>query len=443
MFTTQELLRQLLPCTDAPTWWLGLSGGMDSMVLFDALVQLRQTHPLPALKALHIHHGLHPDADLWAQHCARECQAHGIELIVERVQLAPGASIEAQARAARYQAFATHMGSADCLLLAHHQDDQLETLLFRLLRGTGLRGLAGMPRARALTQGRLFRPLLGWSRAQLLAQAECRRLSWIEDPANQDPRFARTLLRHKLLPCLRSQWPAAPDNLLQLAEHAVEANHILDECAAQDLALAGGPVQDPWLAAWPSLDAPALQGLSVPRQGNLLRYWLHLNRLALPPRRQLQAFLAQLAGGADGQPEMRVAGYRLCRSSGRLWLLPGAMPSVPVHQALTAGWRDTDLAGNNGKLLIRPAPTGIHWRPGDWHVAYRQGGEQIKLPGRPTQPLKDLLQQARIPPWLRPRVPLLYCDRQLISVAGRWNAEDACAGGDEAAFQVTWVPLTD
>ncbi|WP_022964027.1 tRNA lysidine(34) synthetase TilS [Halopseudomonas pelagia] len=442
MFSSQELLRQLLPCTDAPAWWLGLSGGMDSMVLLDALAELRNTHSLPPIKALHIHHGLHVDADLWTEHCEQQCRARGVELVVERVQLALGASIEAQARAARYQAFAAHMGSADCLLLAHHQDDQLETLLFRMLRGTGLRGLAGMPQARPLAQGRLFRPLLGWSRAQLLVWAESRQLCWIEDPANRDERFARTLLRYDLLPCLAKKWPAAPSNLLQLAEHTAEANLILDERAEQDLELARPGVTDPWLRDWQSLDATYVQALSIPRQSNLLRYWCRLNQYAPPPRRQLQAFLGQLAASSTGQPEMRVDDYRLCRSSGRLWLLPDAIARPPVPQTLGT-WGDTPLAAGNGRLLIRPAEQGVRWFAGDWHIAYRQGGEQIKLPGRPTQPLKDLLQQAGIPSWLRIRVPLLYCDEQLVSVAGRWNAQEASASGDETAFQITWVPLTD
>lgn len=425
---------------DAPTWWLGLSGGMDSMVLLEALYELRQSHPLPPLKALHIHHGLHADADLWAEHCRRQCQARGVELIVARVQLSPGSSIEAQAREARYQAFAGHMEAADCILLAHHQDDQLETLLFRMLRGTGLRGLAGMPQSRALARGRLFRPLLGWNRRQLLAWAEARQLSWIEDPANQDSRFARTQLRHELLPSLRHSWPAAPQSFLQLAEHAAEANLILDERAEQDLQLARPGVTDPWLTVWPSLDAACVRTLSVPRQGNLLRYWCQLNHYSSPPRRQLQAFLGQLAGNS-GQPEMRVANYRLCLASGRLWLLPEAIARPAVPQPLTP-WRDTQLNAGNGWLLIRPTGQG-DGPAGRWHVGYRQGGEQIKLPGRPTQSLKELLQRAGIPPWLRPRVPLLYCDEQLVSVAGRWNAQVLSAGDNETAFQVTWMPLTD
>ncbi|WOD10450.1 tRNA lysidine(34) synthetase TilS [Pseudomonas sp. NyZ704] len=442
MFSAQELLRQLLPCTDAPTWWLGLSGGMDSMVLLDALTELRDHHSLPPIKALHIHHGLHADADLWAEHCLEQCRVRGVELIVERVQLTPGASIEAQARAARYQAFAAHMGRDDCLLLAHHQDDQLETLLFRILRGTGLRGLAGMPQRRALAQGHLYRPLLCWNRSELLARAESRQLSWIEDPANQDQRFSRTHLRHDLLPRLRDSWPAAPDSLLQLAEHAADANLILDERAQEDLQLAQPGVTDPWLCAWQSLDAGYMQTLSLPRQANLLRYWCQMNQFTSPPRRQLQTFISQLAADGDGQPEMRVADYRLCRSSGRIWLLPDAPVCTPVPQSLPL-WGDTPLSASNGTLLIRPAEQGIAWRAGLWQVRYRQGGELIKPPGRPTQSLKDLLQQAGIPPWLRARVPLLYCDEQLVSVAGRWNAQDAAASGNESAFQVTWLPLTD
>lgn len=442
MFSTQELLRQLLPCKDAPTWWLGLSGGLDSMVLLDALVELRAHHALPPLKALHIHHGLHADADLWAQHCVRQCRMRGVELIVERVRLAPGASIESQAREARYRVFADYLQPADCLLLAHHRDDQLETLLFRLLRGTGLRGLAGMPQTRLLGQGQLFRPLLRWDRAALRAWAASRPLSWIEDPANQDPRFARTQLRHALVPYLQQGWPSAPDNLLQLAEHAAEANTILDECAEQDLALARSGVSDPWLSGWPSLSAEVVQGLSRARQGNLLRYWCQLNRCPAPPRRPLQSFLQQLAESRDGQPLLRIGEYRLCRSSGRLWLLPEVIAHSAPAQTLMAAV-DTRLQAGNGQLLIRPANRGIAWRSGHWRVAYRQGGEQVKLPGRPNQALKDLLQQAGIPAWLRPRVPLLYCDEQLVSVAGRWTSQEASARGDEAAVEVTWVPLTD
>src|SRR5690606_29578700 len=262
---------------DAPVCWLGLSGGLDSMVLLDAMVQLHQSHSLPPLKAIHVHHGLHAEADQWAEHCARECAARGVELHVERVCLGSAGSIEELARDARYSVFERLMGRDDCLLLAHHRDDQLETLLFRVLRGTGLRGLAGMPRSRGLGAGQLLRPLLSWERRELYDWASEQQLSWIEDPANADPRYARTALRHSLLPDLRRQWPAMPEHLLRLAEHAEEANQLLDERASEDLQLAQGMLTDIWLTAWPSLDVAAVAALTPARQKNLLRYWLRAN----------------------------------------------------------------------------------------------------------------------------------------------------------------------
>ena len=441
MFTLQGLLPQLAPCKDAPALWLGLSGGLDSMVLLDAIVQLSRQHPLPPLKAIHVHHGLHADADRWTAHCVRECAARKVPLHIERVQLPAGGSIEELARDARYGVFERLLQPGHWLLLAHHADDQLETLMFRLLRGTGLRGLAGMPRQRPVGAGQLLRPLLPWPRRQLEDWARSQQLDWIEDPANADPRYARTALRHELLPQLRQRWPSMPDSLLRLAEHAAEANEVLDERASEDLQAASGGVTDDWLRYWPSLDLAALAALSPARQKNLLRYWLHQHAIRLPDQRHLNSLLEQLGAAADSQPALRVGDAQLHRSSGRLWLLPAGGVPAGTDQPL-AQWADTPLAAGNGRLCIRPGNL-IAQRAGNWRIGYRRGGEQIKLPGRPTQSLKDLFQQAGIPAWLRPAVPLLYCDEHLVSVAGRWTAEGAGAGTGERGFSLCWEPVLD
>src|SRR5690606_32157135 len=161
----QGVLARLAPSMDAPALWPALSGGLASMVLLHAVTELRRHSPLPPLKAIHVHHGIHPDADRWVEHCQRECAARQVDLVVHRVTLPSGGNVEELARDARYAVFEQQLGAGDWLLLAHHADDQLETLLFRLMRGTGVRGLAGMPRSRALGQGRLLRPLLDWTRA--------------------------------------------------------------------------------------------------------------------------------------------------------------------------------------------------------------------------------------------------------------------------------------
>lgn len=437
----QDVLGQLAPCMDAPVCWLGLSGGLDSMVLLEAVDQLRRHYSFPRLKAIHVHHGLHPDANRWAEHCQRECEARDIELHVRRVQLPPGGNIEELARDARYGVFEEYLQPGDYLLLAHHADDQLETLLFRLMRGTGVRGMAGMPVSRALGQGSLLRPLLGWTREQLAGWAAEQQLEWIEDPANTDPRYARTALRHEMLPYLRQHWKSLPDNLLRLAEHANEANQLLDERAEEDLQIASAPLADIWLDRWPSLTLDALAALSPARQKNLLRYWLHQHSVRLPDQRHLHALLEQLAAAQDSQPALRIGSARLYRSSGRLWLLPASGVPAGVAEPLTA-IQNTVLRAGNGRLRFQAGGRIAH-SDGNWRIAYRRGGEQIRLPGRPTQSLKSLFQQAAIPAWLRPAIPLLYCDDQLVSVAGRWNAEAMLVGAGQAGFSMFWEPILD
>ena len=441
MLTLQGVLEQLTPCMDAPVCWLGLSGGLDSMVLLEAMAQLRRHHPLPTLKAIHVHHGLHPDADRWTEHCQRACAARDIELHIQRVTLPPGGNIEELARDARYAVFEQQLGPGHWLLLAHHADDQLETLLFRLLRGTGVRGMAGMPVSRPLGQGRLLRPLLNWPRRQLADWAQAQQLAWIEDPANADPRYARTALRHELVPYLHQHWQSLPDNLLRLAGHANEANQLLDERASDDLQIVATPLADEWLNRWPSLALDALSCLSQPRQKNLLRYWLHQEGIRLPDQRHLHSLLEQLAAAADSQPALRIDRAQLCRSSGRLWLLPASGVPAGRGQPLPA-LTDSQLIAGNGRIGFTATGSIAH-RAGNWRIAYRQGGEQIKLPGRPNQSLKKLFQEARVPAWLRPAIPLLYCDDQLVSVAGRWNAEAMLAGAGQVGFSLLWEPIAD
>ena len=441
MVTLQGVLEQLAPCMDAPVCWLGLSGGLDSMVLLEAMTQLRRHHPLPTLRAIHVHHGLHPDADRWTEHCQRECAARDIELHIQRVQLHPGGNIEELARDARYAVFEQKLEPGHWLLLAHHADDQLETLLFRLMRGTGVRGMAGMPVRRRVGQGSLLRPLLGWTREQLAAWATGQRLNWIEDPANADPRYARTALRHELVPYLRQHWSSLPENLLRLAEHASEANQLLDERALDDLRVAATPVADDWLDCWPSLALESLISLSPARQKNLLRYWLHQQDIRLPDQRHLQSLVEQLIAAEDSQPALQIGSAQLYRSSGRLWLLPAAGVPAGIEQSLSALDEVCLLAGN-GRVRFS-AVGGIAYGDGNWRIAYRRGGEQIKLPGRPTQSLKKLFQEAAIPAWLRPAIPLLYCNDQLVSVAGRWNSEVMLAGAGQVGFSMHWEPIPD
>src|SRR5690606_8913664 len=305
--------------------------------------------------------------------------------------------------------------------------------------GAGVHGMTGMPVSRPRGQGQLLRPLLRWPRSQLADWAAAQRLNWIEDPANADPRYARTALRHQLLPYLREHWSTVPDNLLRLAGHAGEAVELLDERAAEDLQQTATPLDDDWLAGWPSLDLDALQRLSAPRRTNLLRFWLRHQGLRLPDQRHLNTLLQQLAAQHDTQPELKMHGARIYRSSGRLWLLPGDGMPAGIGQPLASLQSVALVAGNGWLHVDQDGP--LARRDGVWRIGYRQGGEQIKLPGRPAQSLKKLFQEADIPAWLRPAVPLLYCDDQLVSVAGRWNAEQMLKGTGADGFSVRWEPI--
>lgn len=438
MFTTQALLQKLAPCTDAPALWLGLSGGLDSMVLLHALAQLRQQHHLPPITAIHVHHGLHSQADAWAEQCAAACAALDIPLRVERVQLQPGASVENAAREARYAVFERAIGPGEVLLLAHHRDDQIETLLFRLFRGTGLRGLAGMPRRRKLSAGELLRPMLDWTRADLAEWAGPQGLSWVDDPANNDPRFARTALRHDVLPCLRAGWPMLDVSLLRLAEHTEEALDLLDERAHEDWQSIRSDFDDPWLMISPALHVERLLALRRPRQVNVLRYWLRHHGWQMPDQRRLHAVIEQLNARQDSLPSIKLDGYVLTRSVGHLWLVTEQQPFGQVQPICVPG--TVELQGALGLLSICPGPGGLAPLNGQWTVRYRQGGERIKPVGRPTQSLKQLFQEASVPVWLRDQLPLLYRDERLVSVAGRWYAEDACVAPDQSGWHVSWEP---
>ena len=274
MTLEDRLFTCLEPWREAPAWHIALSGGLDSSVLLHLLARLSNREALPPLSAIHIHHGLQPVADAWPEHCRQVCAALGIPLQVRHVQVASGASLERAAREARYAALAAELGAGDVLLTAQHRDDQAETLLFRLLRGAGVRGLAGMPSSRRLGRGWLVRPLLDVSRRELEAYAQAEGLNWVEDPSNQDDRMARNYLRNRVMPLLAARWPQAQNNLARSAVHLREAQELLDDLARQDLAAARqDPAPFPWLPL-PSLALAPLVSLSPARQRNAMRHWL-------------------------------------------------------------------------------------------------------------------------------------------------------------------------
>ncbi len=380
---------------DAPLC-VGFSGGMDSTVLLHLLAQ-RHT---PDLRAVHVHHGLHPHADAWAEHCRAVCTALDVPLTVVKVQVVPaGEGLEAAARAARHAAFEDLLAADEVLALGHHRDDQAETLLLRALRASGPEGLGAMRRWREFGRGRLWRPLLDHGRDAVAAYAEEHGLRWIDDPSNTDVRHDRNFLRQRVLPVLRERWPHADAALAQSASRCADAGDLLAE---SDLtALASVATTDPHC-----LSRPRLAALPPMRRARVLRAWT--SKLGLPPLPAHGIVRIEgevLAARADAEAEFRWQDVVV-----RSWrdLLHAGSARTPLPQDWQCTWNGrAPLALPFGGVLRLEGVEGFGI---DVIVRGRRGGERIALPGRDhSHALKHVLQDLGVPPWVRERMPLL-CD---------------------------------
>jgi len=388
---------------------VGFSGGLDSSVLLHACAAsptLRES----GLRAIHVHHGLHRDADAWAAHCERSCNALAIPLVVARVSVKgdAGDGPEAAARHARHAAFNDTLLEGEVLALAHHRDDQAETFLLRALRASGPDGLAAMRPWRPFGRGWLWRPLLDLPRAQLLAYAREHDLRWIEDPGNVDTGFDRNFLRHRVMPLLRERWPHVD---AAFARSAALSDEAVDLLAAGDTpALADARREDPH-----ALDATMLSRLPAARRARVLRRWIaELGLPPLPAEGIARIEHELLPAAAD-----RVAGFAWHGALVRRWrdLLHADWQRAPLPADWTRPW--------DGREPVRLPDGGLLALEGAGHfdatllLGARQGGERITLPGRGhSHALKHVLQALGVPPWLRERLPLLSGPQGELLAAG-------------------------
>lgn len=426
-----DALRRALAGQPHGALCVALSGGPDSTALLHALAQWPDARTR-GLRALHVDHGLHADSAAWAEHCRRFCADLELPCTVVRVQVATqrGEGLEAAARRARYAAFAAQLRQGETLLLAHHRDDQAETVLLKLLRGAGPEGLGGMRERRPLGGGELWRPLLhAITRAQLRDYVATHGLSCIDDPSNADTRLARNQLRREILPRLAAHWPQAVDSILHSAALSRAA---ADTLRTQWLA-AFGTLHDP---ATGSLDAAGWLALPPALRQPLLDHWLHARGLAAPTTAQRAQIERQCAARAGTVPCIRWGRCELHVWKGRLWVR--ALPPT-IDPEWQARWQGEPLAlPDGGTLGLRDGNARL---PVPLSVRLRQGGERIRPAGDAhSRELRDLFQQAALPPWQRLACPLLYEGDTLIGVADRWLSARGRELFDAAGSQPRWQP---
>jgi tRNA(Ile)-lysidine synthase len=413
---------------------LGYSGGLDSSVLLHLLADLR--HELGFdLTALHVHNGLSRHADAWAECCRLACERLGVPLVVRRVEVVVDADgLEGAARAARYRAFAEQ--DTDHIVLAHHRDDQAETLLFRLLRGAGAHGLAAMADERAAGTGSIRRPLLAIARETLQAYAAGHCIDHVEDDSNADVALSRNWLRHAVFPLLEQRFPAVRRVIARTSAQLAESAGLLDDLAELDHGQA---------AAGAGLDLDVLARLGPARARNLLRYWLHRETGNVPSRAWLDDAQAQLLhAGPDRHPELPIAG-RVLRRRGGLAVLADA--AIDDGAGMEWCWRgESELAlGGHGRLHFVPAVgEGLAagcLPPEGGRLAWRRGGESLRPDcRRPRRTLKNLLREAAVPADARGRLPLLFIGENLVWAAGI-GVDCACqAGPGEPGWLISWCP---
>lgn len=419
------------------TYWVAYSGGLDSHVLLHTLAALAKHHPI-SVKAVYVHHGLSPNASAWAAHCAAVCRELGVDFIQKNlcIDKKTGESIEALAREARYLALQKLMTENSVLVTGHHQDDQAETLLLQLIRGSGLKGLSAMPIVKPFAKGVHGRPFLMMARATMQAYAEKNQLTWIEDESNHERRLARNFLRHEIFPLLKTRWPSVTATLTRAAEHCAEAQAFVDQVIHKDLdrCLSG--------ADGIGLSVTALQTFSSTRQRHILREWLARKHYPIPPVAKMQAIQTNgLQAATDRFPCITWGGVELRRYQDVLYV----MKCLVAHDTTKRyGWRlDTELRiPGVGRLQAHKANlVSLKLGVQQVEVRFRQGGEVCRLPGRACHhALKKLFQQWKIPPWLRSRTPLLFVGEELVAVPGYYLHQDYISQAGEESWSLSLLP---
>ncbi|MGA8884503.1 MAG: tRNA lysidine(34) synthetase TilS [Acinetobacter sp.] len=427
-----DCLSQLEAFPGQASFLIGCSGGADSMLLLHLMSLLRPQN----IRAIYIDHQLQPDSAAWGKFVAAACEALHVPCIVQAVQVQAG-NLENQARAARYQAYQQHLLSNEILVLAHHQQDQAETLMLRLLSGAGIQGLAAMRQIDQRGQLTIWRPMLNLPREQICQWAAELNVQNIQDPSNSNIHYDRAWCREALWPLLQSRFPKMQQALSRSSHLMQDAEQILAEVLAQDMASCGTPH---------ALQLNPLLALPPPRQRQLLSAWMRGQGQYRPPFEMVQRLMHEVIHSkADAQAALHWNGFYYARFAQQLHRLPKAEYLAAAHEQappqLIQLRQNQPMQALAGQFLIRPgqqAGLSLALLERKLTLTQRQGGEKIHLHGRAgAWPLKKAIQQAQIFPWLRHRIQILSIDNVMLGVFtpnGFWLADSPyCAAAG-------WLP---
>ncbi len=418
---------------------IAYSGGIDSHVLLDAAVALWRQGLIAQPKALHFNHRMQSISDQWQAHCEALCRDYQIPIVCQRASQneteKPLAS-ELDARNARYQFFESELQKDQLLLMAHHQDDQAETLLFRLIRGTGVNGMAGMQAIRQLGEGQLGRPLLDIPREMIESYAKQHQLHWIEDPSNQATHYDRNFIRHQLLPLIQQRWSKANKNIAQFAQLASEQNEILEAMAKQDLMAVCQTKQRPHI--------DQLLHLPLARMKNLLHYWLKQLSGKSASHQEIMQIIQQLKSCHDREDRkitIKAANGWLREFKKELYFCATDEPQ-PLTQAVAWSALNQPVTlfaeyqmhcipnaqASEPSFGLRPpkAEEKVSIRP-------RIGGEKVRLAGQAHHSsLKKVFQASKLPPWKRKWLPIVYYNDSIAVIPGIAVAHDFASQDEKA-----------
>ena len=407
-----------------PRFVVALSGGADSVVLLHLLAQYKLHHPNVVVLAHNVNHGLSVNGASWADFCGVLCEQLQVPLLTSKVIIKQQTrtSLEALAREVRYQAFQDEMHVNDIILTGHHQNDQLETLLLALKRGSGSTGLQGIQAVQPFHTGYLIRPLLIFSRQQIMDYAQLHQLKWVEDESNQNIEFDRNFIRQKISPLLIERWPSIAQSASRTAQLCQDQQQLLDEFADQDLQLCLAES-----SAKQAVLISTLSDFSAPRRNNVLRYWLKSNGLQYPSSKQLGVLWQEVAlAQLDKQPTLNLTSHSINRYQGKLYIVVNEAVKLPEQ---SIKWRGESI------LWLMEGRLGVNFSKVDIGIAeqyevscsVRQHLDPafVCTPKGRNKPrsIKKLLHEYNVPPWKRDEVVFIFIDNQLVEALGVWRCQ--------------------